>query len=101
MIPSLIALARPQTFMSVDGEVLADSLARVGDQLAVPEPCERTGDRRWKCAVEEDPGSGISGEYLLEMTSDTCWRATRPGYEDIPPETLRGCVRAIDFYWPF
>ena len=45
IVPVVVALARPHTFMTVDGDDLADSLSRVGDGISVPEPCEHAARR--------------------------------------------------------
>src|SRR5829696_3014477 len=73
-----VAVARPQTFWTPDGADLGSSLERRSrEPLAVPEGCKRTGGALWLCPVEDDPGSGLSGQYIVRLDADNCWLAVR------------------------
>jgi hypothetical protein len=59
------------------GERLAESLERAGDGFNVLGPCESQGGRVWTCFIEDDPGSGESDAYRLQLDSDECWSGAR------------------------
>jgi hypothetical protein len=86
-----VVVVRPQTFWSPDGADLSRSLAGAGDGFTAPEPCQRVTARSWRCPIEDDPGSGTSGSYRLQLSPDNCWTARRAG------KRLTGCVGFSDF----
>jgi hypothetical protein len=92
-----LAIVRPLTFWTPDGRDLADSLHRAGDQDFAAQPCERAGRRRWRCEIEDDPGSGPPDAYALTV-ADGCWRGARSWVPGSRP--LRGCFEVLDFVWP-
>jgi hypothetical protein len=101
-----LAIARPLTFWTPDGRDLADSLQRAGDQDFAAHPCERAARGRWRCEIEDDPGSGPSDAYAVSLGADGCWRGARSWRDEegdlwIPGgRPLRGCLQVLDFVWP-
>ena len=93
-----VAVVRPQTYWTADGGDLAESLQRAGDGFAVPGRCAAVGKRVWKCAIEDDVGSGPSGSYRLTLQADGCWKASRLQSDAARP--LSGCVAALDYLPP-
>ena len=95
-----VAVTDPTTFWRVDGDAVAESLERAGDGFKALPPCDRRGEQRWRCAVESDPGSGMSDAYRVDVDG-TCWRATRINERDATaPARLDGCLGPLDFLWP-
>jgi hypothetical protein len=97
-----IARERPQTFWTTDGGALAESLHRAGDGFAVPGRCALVPDEPavWGCAIEDDPGSGISGGYRLTLSEDDCWTGYRFDHRTSSPRRLASCVGASDHLPP-
>ena len=115
-----VAVASPDTFWTADGRDLANSLQRAGDGsvdgMGVPEPCETVG-MRWRCGVEDDPGSGWSADYWVTLDGDGCWRGVRvydPEAHGLGPpdrasareaarrgpEPIAACLDVIDYVLP-
>jgi hypothetical protein len=92
-----VAVARPETVWTPDGDDLGRSLARAGQGFTVPHGCRPVSRPTWTCAVEDDPGSGTSGEYRLVARPDNCWSAWRRDRKADRPQTLKGCVTFSDF----
>lgn len=94
----LVAVARPQTFWTPDGDDVGRSLEHAGDGFTVvPAGCHSVGRATWACPVEDDPGSGPSGEYRLRVRPDNCWSASRRGRLVDGRRRLNGCVGFGDF----
>jgi hypothetical protein len=91
----VVTLARPTTFLSPDGEDLAESLERTGDGFSAPLACRKAGGDTWTCPVEDDAGSGVSGAYTLRTREGDCWTATRS--DRTTTDRLEGCVRLRDY----
>lgn len=91
---------RPDSFGAPDGVDLANSLERADGHLAVPDACDRVAASTWRCVVEDDPGSGQSGEYRLVVDDGRCWRGARPERRKSDRRPLRGCVGFLDFVSP-
>jgi hypothetical protein len=75
------------------GERLADSLVDAAGPggFVADGPCEPQGGWRWLCGIEDDPGSGGSDTYLVELGRDGCWSGART--VDPPGgQPLRGCM---------
>jgi hypothetical protein len=91
-VAAVLLVASPEPPL---GERLADSLvdaaAGPGGFFVADGPCEPQGGRRWLCGIEDDPGSGASDTYLVELGRDGCWSGART---DDPPggQPLRGCM---------
>jgi hypothetical protein len=90
-VAAVLLVASPEPPL---GERLADSLvdaAAAPDGFVADGPCEPQGGRRWLCRIEDDPGSGASDTYLVELGHDGCWSGART---DDPPggQPLRGCM---------
>ena len=97
VVAAVGAVARPQTFWTTDGRALAHSLDAASRKITAPDRCIRTAeDDTWLCPVEDDPGSGPSGEFRLQMRSDRCWTAVRMERHR-RRKTLRGCVGLLDY----
>jgi hypothetical protein len=85
---SLFVALRPEPSL---GEKLADSLVDEGDGFIAVGPCELQGATRWRCEIEDDPGSGGSDVYLLELDAKGCWAGART--VDLPgDQPLSGCI---------
>ena len=96
----VVAVADPTVFWRADGESVAASLDRAGDGFRALPPCDPRGRGRWRCAVERDPGSGMSDRYTVRVDGD-CWRAVRLEHErGSAPARLDGCFNPLDFLWP-
>lgn len=96
----VIAITNPGAFWTADGRAVAESLQRAGDGFAVLSPCDQhDGASRWRCDIEDDPGSGVSDAYLVVVVDD-CWRAVRIGGVDFGKSPLAGCFLVLDFVWP-
>jgi hypothetical protein len=91
----VVTLARPSTFLSPDGEDLAESLERTGEGITAPVACRKRSGSTWTCPVEDDPGSGESGYYTLRTREGDCWTATRR--DKTTRDRLEGCVRLRDY----
>ena len=88
-----VAAVRPKTFWTPDGADLARSIEGSGDTFWFPKGCQSTGNETWSCAIEDDYGSGISGDdYLVRLGADNCWTATRHGKYTDTPRRLEGCI---------
>jgi hypothetical protein len=102
----VVAVASPRSFWTPDGRDLADSLQRAGGHDFAAYPCTRVGGGGWRCEIEDDPGSGPSDGYALQLGRDGCWRGARYGRDDegvpwVPGgQPLRGCLQVLDFLWP-
>jgi hypothetical protein len=100
------AVARPLAFWTPDGRDLAESLQRSAGHQFAAYPCQRASGDRWRCTIEDDPGSGPSDRYALTLNRDGCWRGVRDGRDDdgklwVPGgQPLRGCLQVLDFVWP-
>lgn len=101
-----VAVADPLSLWTPDGRDLAESVQRAEHRDAFVRPCERTPVGTWRCFIEDDPGSGAAGVYLVELGADGCWHGTRYGvFSDATSATggrrpLAACLQALDFLWP-
>jgi hypothetical protein len=86
----VVAILRPSTFWTPDGADIGRSLEDAGD-FAIYEDCEQERRTVWRCPVEDDPGSGTSGYYVVRMQPDDCWSAERGN------RRLGGCVGFLDY----
>lgn len=88
-----VAFARPETFWSLDGKDLADSVGgKTHGGFAMVGPCVSRLDGIWKCRIDHDPGSGARGVSRVTVDEDRCWVART---ED--ESTLEGCVGVFDY----
>lgn len=83
-----VIVSRPEPPLA---EKLANSLVEAGDGFIAVGPCERHTATRWRCVIEDDPGSGASDAYRLDLDTDGCWAGARTmdGPGDQP---LSGCI---------
>ena len=97
------AATSPLSVWEPDGSDLARSLTRTERGRLASFACDRLTAVRWRCPAEDDPYSGWSVNYALELRVDGCWRAERVRGEartrDAPigARPLRGCLRFRDF----
>ena len=96
-----VAVLSPTTLWTPEGRDLAESLDRAGDGFGVPDPCLRSRGG-WLCTVENDPGSGVSGEYRLRVRGEDCWTARETGRFDAAsnPRRLEACLKTLDYVVP-
>jgi hypothetical protein len=98
---AVFAVTKPLSVWTPDGSDLARSLGRQHMGRVAVHDCAATADGRWRCPIEEDPGSGTSAYYWLSVDRDGCWSGAR--YEGFAstagPGTKprHGCLRLLDF----